>query len=176
MKLQTHFYLLILFFLPLLSSAQEDYFELTKDRKPLFWGGSFDFQIGSTINLGISPQAGIRISPSTMLGVSTSLMYYKTFYNNINYESFIYGGSIFARQAVMKRFVLQAELEPLHISQSFTGITARKELWITRALIGGGLRSQLGERIFSNLLLLWNLNQHPDFVFPQPIIKLNIEF
>ena len=154
----------------------------------LVYGGGFGMQFGNVTLLDLSPTIGYRVSDQLTLGTGISYKYNSikeyTFDQNsgrwYDYNSNIYGGSFWGRYYILKNIFAHAEIEQLRINYNYTSISTsvptnvKDGVDVTSTLVGGGYRQPIGNRIFFNILVLFNLNQSDFSPYNNPIIRAGI--
>ena len=128
--------------------------------------------ISSTfISIDISPWIGYRATKALTVAGGLSYQYYNIGYllntdNNIHhYETAIYGGRVFAQYTFLRSFFGQAEYEILNVPRrlingDFTNSLGNSggHTIIENPLIGVGYRSEIGERSYTVLTLLYAID------------------
>lgn len=129
----------------------------SKDR--IVYGGDMGLLFGSITFINLSPTIGYKVTNRYIPGVGINYLYYRD--NRMNFETSIYGGSIFNRFYVMKFLFLHAEYQILN--GKFDYYLDRFN--IHNVWVGAGIsRSILGAASL-NLLVLFNLNE-TEYSFP----------
>ena len=190
--MKTKILFIILFnLLTVFSFAQNEEDPAVKDlqfNQRLVYGGGFGMQFGNVTLLDFSPSVGYRVSDQLTLGTGIS---YK--YNHIDqytldlntgswydYNSNVYGGSVWGRYYILKNIFAHAEIEQLRINYRFTSVSSTEPTMVkdgvdvTSVLVGGGYRQPLGGRVFFNILVLFNLNETDFSPYNNPIIRAGI--
>jgi hypothetical protein len=156
-------FLAILFSLSAYSYAQVQLPLGTKSTfgQRLYFGGSMGFQLGTITYVDVSPLAGYMISRKLSAGVGITYRYLK--YRNINYETHIYGGRLFARHNIALfnlPLFLYGEYENLNLEYAkYTSISTYEltREWVPSVLVGGGLFQPIGTRAGFMIMALYNL-------------------
>lgn len=150
-----------------------------KDR--IFFGGGFGVQFGTVTNVQLSPLVGVRITPKFMTGIGASYIFLKD--TRVDYQTSIYGGSVFARHVIFRNIFAHAEFESLNfetysISQTTSGKFRIDEgrQWVDSYYVGLGITQMLGERAAANFMILWNLNESQYSPYDNPLIRLDFTF
>lgn len=143
-------------------------------REKIFFGGGFGLQFGNATLIDISPIIGYKVFPRLGMGLGTSYKYYriKNYYGNDNHLTVnVGGGSLFARYLILDNIFAHAEYEKLiYKTKTFTSGTDIQVY--SSALVGGGYRQMIGDRVSTNFMILWNLNDTPDSPYTNPIIRV----
>jgi len=145
---------------------------LFRDR--IFFGGNLGFSFGDVTQLDISPLVGYKIKPDLIAGVGITYQYFKDSRFQPVYESNVYGGRAFGRYYTRIRIFLHTEFEVL----TYKGYYVNDPPTITENnfYVGGGYSQQIGERGSVEILLLYNLNQSPTSLYPNPIYRMGVGF
>ena len=174
-----------------LLSAQDD--ELTNVRDRLFFGGNFGLQFGTITNIEISPLIGYYITSRLASGIGIKYEYYKDSrdYSYLNYETNIYGGSLFSRYLIIKNMsetiklginssiFTHAEYEMLSLERKYFEFPPTLEdgrFIVHSILVGGGLLQPIGRRSAFLMMVLWNLNESAQSPYHNPVIRIGFNF
>ena len=174
-----------------LSFAQREEDPAVKDlqfNQRLVYGGGFGMQFGNVTLLDFSPTIGYRVSDQLTLGTGISYKYnyikgYTLDPNSgrwYDYNSNIYGGSIWGRYYLLQNIFAHVEIEQLRIDYKYTSVSSteptmvKNGIDVTSVLVGGGYRQPLGGRVFFNILVLFNLNETDFTPYNNPIIRAGI--
>lgn len=190
MKLHT---LLACFILMISLSAYSQSFEeptinTLKFSERIVYGGNFGLAFGSQTLIDLSPTIGYRVSDQFTIGTGVSYKYsqIKDYTLDINsgkwydYSSNIFGGSLWARYHIIENVFAHAEVEQLQIHYNYTSVSGsvptkvKDNVGVTSVLVGGGYRQPLGNRVYFNILLLYNLNETDFSPYKNPIIRAGI--
>ena len=136
----------------------------------IFTGGNLGLQFGTTTVIDVSPLIGYRITDKLGAGITATYKYYRFRTNIGDYTTSIYGGGLFGRYLITENLFAHAEYEILNGPWRFDD----ERYNITSILIGGGYRQPLSDRIFLNLLVLWNINDSADSPYNNPIIRAGV--
>lgn len=166
-------------------------------------GGNLGFQFGTITGFNISPEAKIRTVDQLYVGVGFIYQYFKYndyFYDwdnqeFINYSSNTFGGRIFLRYYLRSlfdgwagNFYAHVEYEYLNyvipfeqdpngpIEDPFNNRYKRgtDHLEIQSVFVGGGYSQPVTDRIFIDLLVLFNLNDSPESPYTNPVFRLGV--
>ena len=154
----------------------------------LVYGGGFGLQFGNVTLVDLSPTIGYRLTDRLTLGTGISFKY-----NHVNdytldqnsgrwydYNSNIYGGSIWGRYYLLQNIFAHAEIEQLKIDYNYTSVSSslptnvKNGVDVTSVLVGGGYRQSLGGHVYFNILILFNLNETDFTPYNNPIIRAGI--
>ena len=169
-------------------SFDEPSFNSLKFSQRLVYGGNFGLAFGSQTLIDLSPTIGYRLTEQFTIGTGISYKYnqIKDYTLDLNsnrwydYASNVFGGSLWARFHIIENVFAHAELEQLQINYKYTsvsGSTPRKvnnNVGVTSALVGGGYRQQIGNNVYFNIMLLYNLNETDFSPYKNPIVRAGI--
>jgi len=187
---------MVFFMLSLNLLAQKNTKEEKEKFKPyLFTGGSLWMGFGTYTFVDVNLVFGSQLTERINIGVSGKYQYIhdKRFING-NFETSVYGGSVFSQIAIIKDFrnlikvkahsgiLAHLEYEFLNTEYNYLYFNStdlnNSRYWLHNILIGGGYFQQMGKKSKSFILILWNLN--PDdrnpYTYPQLRIGFNIGF
>ena len=190
MKLHT---LLACFIIMISLSAYSQSFEeptinTLKFSERLVYGGNFGLAFGSQTLIDLSPTIGYRLSSQFTIGTGITYKYsqIKDYTLDMNtskwydYSSNVFGGSLWARYHIIENVFAHAELEQLQINYNYTSVEGsvptkiNNNVGVTSILVGGGYRQPIGNRVYFNILLLYNLNETDFSPYKNPIIRAGI--
>jgi hypothetical protein len=168
-------------------SVKAQYDEEQTWRDKVFFGGNFGLVVGNDVtSIEIAPLVGYRIVPSWAVGVGAKYQFYRgVLFLSGNYNTSIYGGSIFSNYAFMHNVIgnrtallVHTEYEILNLERKYfdNELSSGGRFMLRSVLIGGGVREQLGERSSVNVLLLWALNRTSHSPYQNPTLRLNFIF
>lgn len=169
-------------------SFEEPTVNTQKFSERLVYGGNFGLAFGSQTLIDISPTIGYRLTDQFTIGTGISYKYsqIKNYTLDMNsgtwydYSSNIIGGSIWGRYHIIQNLFLHAEIEQLQINYNYTSVdepTPQKinnNIGVTSVLVGGGYRQPIGNRVYFNIMLLYNLNETDFSPYKNPIIRAGI--
>ncbi len=168
---------------------------------PWLFEGIIGFQFGTASIIEVSPTLGYHLTPTLIPGVSFTYQFsrFPDFYiNTETNERYdlrinITGGRIFTRYLFSNWFdgllgglFAQAEFEYLSYMREFTLDASGKyvdrygfpysrgseTVRVPGFLIGGGLMQPVGENVFTNILVLYNINETRDTPYSNPVIRI----
>lgn len=154
----------------------------------LVFGGGFGMQFGNVTLLDLSPSIGYRVTDQLILGTGISYKYnhIKDYTLDLNsgkwydYNSNVFGGSIWSRYYLLQNIFAHAEIEQLRINYKYTSFSSttptniKSGVDVTSVLVGGGYRQPLGGHVFFNILILFNLNETEFSPYNNPIIRAGV--
>jgi len=154
----------------------------------LVFGGGFGMQFGNVTLLDLSPSIGYRVTDQLTLGTGISYKYnhIKDYTLDLNsgkwydYNSNVFGGSIWSRYYLLQNIFAHAEIEQLRINYKYTSFSSttptniKSGVDVTSVLVGGGYRQPLGGHVFFNILILFNLNETEFSPYNNPIIRAGV--
>ena len=160
--------------------AQVDYVEnesTTTQNKPkidfkdrLYFGGNIALNFGRFTVVGANPSVGYRITDNFSAGLGATYMYYKQ--EGYSSESF-YGGNVFLKQLLFDVAFLQAEYHLMNVRAYGFGSNygPGDRINIPMFYVGGGYRQQIGENIYLVGKVLWDIIDHQESRFQNPVIS-----
>lgn len=144
--------------------------------KRIVVGSGFGFQFGTITVIDLSPEIGYKIMNNLTAGVGFSYQYYKDSRYVPTYESDIIGGSVFARYYVYRDIFAHAEYQMLKYDYMDWSSGNEEEVTADGILIGGGYRQWIGKNVFSNLTILFNINESLYYPYTSPIFRVGVYF
>ncbi len=145
-------------------------------QKKFVVGSGFGLQFGTVTVIDLSPEIGYKITKKLTAGVGFSYQYYRDSRYLPVYKSNIIGGSVFARYFVYKDFFAHAEYQILKYDYMDWNIGDEQNVTAEGILIGGGYRQWFGKNVFSNLSLLFNINESLYYPYTSPIFRVGVYF
>jgi hypothetical protein len=145
------------------------------DPDRLILGGNLGLQFGSTFTvIEVSPTLGYRLTDRYIAGIGARYIYFRERLFGSNFETNIYGGSIYNQYFFIENLFGHAEYEILSL-QSRQARTENR-LDVHSIFIGGGYRSQLGTNSFGMIMILYNINESVHSPYTNPIIRVGFGF
>ncbi|HSV88584.1 MAG TPA: hypothetical protein VLH61_08075 [Bacteroidales bacterium] len=146
-------------------------------RERFFVGGFIGLQFGTQTAINVSPTAGFRFTNRLSAGVGGTYQYYNDRFFGRSFSTHVYGYSFFARFSILRRVFLHAELEQLSLksrNEEFLGDPGER-YWETNRFLGAGYRQPLSERVWFNIMVLYNFNEDSRAYFQNPIFRFGID-
>jgi hypothetical protein len=148
-------------------------------RKPLkspIWekidlGGYLGAQFGTVTLIEISPLVTYRFTEKFHGGFGGTYQYYQDKRYQPDYRSSAYGVNLFARYFIWGDLFAHVEYAPVYITDSYYSFNGQG-IWAHDFMIGGGYRQWIGDRAFATLMVLFNVNETPQSLYRNPIIKI----
>ena len=137
-------------------------------------GSGFGLQFGTVTVIDLSPEIGYKITEKLIVGVGLSYQYYRDARYLPVYKSNIFGGSVFARYYVYKDFFAHAEYQMLQYDYMDWSTGDKQNITTDGILIGGGYRQWIGRNLYSNISVLFNINESLYYPFNSPIFRVGI--
>jgi hypothetical protein len=192
--------------LSLLSSGQESQVKKKQDFwNRVSVGGNLGLQFGTVTAIDVSPEIMIRVVDQFHLGVGFSYDYLQTkdyFWDDTNqkwldFKANVYGGRFFARYYLrslfdnfLGNFFAHAEYEYLYYTRPFVqdpngtiidpyGYTYRQGkdvMEISSLYVGVGYEQPISQRVFIDLVVLYNLNETYQSPYSNPVFRLGFGF
>lgn len=145
----------------------------------LFTGGNLGLNFGNITYLEIAPIAGYRFSDVFAAGVGGKYQFYKDNTISPSIKTDIYGGSVFGRIYIISNLFLHAEYEVLSMETDiwdpYNTFYHGKRFLIGSALAGAGYRQAIGERAYTNIMVLYNFNETIFSPYTNPVLKFGLE-
>ena len=155
----------------------------------LFTGGSLWMGFGSYTFVDVNIVFGSQLTERLSLGLSGKYQYFNDKRSiQGNFETSVYGGSIFSQIAVIKDFrnllkvkghsgiIAHIEYEFLNTKYNYIYFNVKDSnkdrYWLHNILLGGGYFQQMNKKAKSYIVLLWNVNQTPDNPYTYPQIRI----
>lgn len=160
-----------------------------EEESHLFWGGSLWLGLGSYTYVDVNAVFGLQITERLSLGLSGKYQYYNDKRSIAgNFETSVYGGSVFSQFAVIKDFrnlikvkghsgiIVHVEYEFLNTEYNYIYFNDPAinydRYWLHNLLIGGGYFQQIGRGTKSYIILLWNVNETADNPYTYPLLRI----
>jgi outer membrane protein assembly factor BamA len=160
------------------ANAQDS--EKQKFWERVYFGGNFGLNFGTDYSVvEVSPLVGYRLTEKLSVGFGVTYIYYsvRNRYTNDKYESSIYGGNIFTRYFFLENLFAHVETGALNLdvpAMYYPYNLSRQ--WSQNLLVGGGYRSQIGERSSFTIMLLYDLIDDPNSPYRNPIFRVGFGF
>ncbi|MDD5571185.1 MAG: hypothetical protein PHD97_08520 [Bacteroidales bacterium] len=139
-------------------------------------GGNIGVQVGSYTFIDISPALGYKVTEKFIPGISISYKYLRFADMQNEFETNIYGGSIFFKYLVLENLFAHVEYEILNFDrQLFEPSKSARRINIESLLVGAGYRQEISRNFHTNLLVLWNLNETIYTFYSNPIIRVSFD-
>jgi hypothetical protein len=171
-----HCFMMLMFF-SMAAYAQEGNQPKEKFSDRLITGGGIGLQFGDYTYIQVTPILGYRVTERFHAGIGLNYTYYK--YNdkayNYQYETSIYGGSIWSRYFVFENLFAEATYEMLNmdvpnvINGYYSG-TKRDNIPIL--MVGGGYAQSIGGQSALLLRILWDVIEDPYSPYSNPIFSI----
>tara|TARA_B100001109_G_scaffold255665_2_gene259885 strand:- start:12563 stop:13162 length:600 start_codon:yes stop_codon:yes gene_type:complete len=148
-----------------------------KDRKfdpdRMRYGGSFGATFGQITYVEVSPTVGYMLTDRLLSGIGGKYIYYEENLDFFDYKTNIYGGSIFSQYFILDNVLAHTELEVLNLDDRFI---IGERVNVTSFFVGGGYVSEIGDRSFGSILVLFNLTEDINTPYTNPVIRINFGF
>ncbi|PIE86286.1 MAG: hypothetical protein CSA05_01215 [Bacteroidia bacterium] len=183
-------FMLMIFALQQITFAQYFEEESIKEKKQrkwklnekVFFGGSLGLQFGTYTHIDIAPLIGYRFTPKFSVGGGVSYSYFRE--STTDFQSSIYGASVFSQYVLFQGLFAHVELEGLNLESYSIYVDANNNYyyesegraWVGSYLLGAGFRQPIGERAAINYMILWNLNETRNSPYQNPIVRLSFNF
>ncbi len=137
----------------------------------MFWGGDIGAYFGPLTQVNIAPTIGYKLSSRLEIGLRGTYLYFNDEVDNISTS--MYGGSVFGRINITEMIFVQAEFEVLNIA-SVDFPDARTT--IDSRFIGAGIRRPIGQKSYTVLTVLWDLDESIYSPYSNPVIRFGFNF
>ena len=134
-----------------------------------YTGGNFGLSFGTVTAIDISPIIGYKITKDFSAGVGVIYMYYSD--AQYHFSTNAYGGRLFARHLIIENLFAHVEYELIN-RDAFDLNDHLIRVNVTGVLVGGGYTQRIAGNSFFNIMALWNLNDNPYSLYPNPIIRM----
>lgn len=177
--------ILVFFYFPIFIFAQdaEPEFEENETEKvinpprlidKLAFGGGFSLSFGTYTRIAVSPIIGYRPIEPFLLGIEGRFAYIKDIYNG--FQTYYYGAGPFARFTFFKGIYAQVQAEYVNYDEIIFLSYNSRRIWNSAYLVGFGYSQQIGERSYSFVSVLWDINETAATLYESPIIRFGIIF
>ncbi len=147
--------------------------EVYKKDKRTFIGGNLGLQFGTITILDISPYIGYELTNYLSMGAGFTYQYFRDGRGENKYSSSMYGGRLFSSVKIIPEIFAYAEYEILNLEiPNSSGNEIRKN--VSSVLVGGGYRQMIGPKMYSDIMILWNLTESDDSPYTNPIYRVGI--
>lgn len=148
-----------------------------------FWervnvGGNLGAQFGRVTVLNIEPRISYDITDHLYAGIGVTYLYYRDKRYAPAISLSYYGGSIFGGYYIWRDLYAHVEYAPLYIPDFYDyfippiqGMEDQPP-WAHDIYLGGGYRQWIGEKIYVNLMILFNINETIYSPYSNPIIRI----
>ena len=106
----------------------------------VYFGGNLSLEFGDFTFIDVSPLAGYMINNMLSAGVGVTYRYISI--RDVDFDTNIYGGRVFARHNLGQQFFLYTEYENLRNELFFADGTVRE--WVPGFFVGGGIFQPIG--------------------------------
>ncbi|PSR05285.1 MAG: hypothetical protein BRD49_04895 [Bacteroidetes bacterium SW_10_40_5] len=165
--------LLSLLAVPFRPSAQSTDESSKPGQKENFWdrlvyGGNAGLQFGNNTLISVSPTVGYKLTDEWITGIRGIYQYYKFNGPRGDFETNIYGGSVFTNYMIFKNIFLHSEYERLNFETYNSQQNELVRVWDNNFLLGGGLRQPVGGNVYMNFQALYNLTYSTSSPYSKP--------
>jgi hypothetical protein len=179
------FSIIIIILFAITNNSHSQYLESEPNKwERIFYGGNLGLNFGTTTIISLNPTIGYRLTNrlSTGLGGYYIFMDSKTY--NTSYS--FYGYSLFASYNIFKgigdyipfaseytSILLYGEYNIMNI-KDFSPVT--NNMYQENPMIGIAFQTQYSKRAYLVFKILYNLNESLYSIFPNPVIKVSMQF
>ena len=146
----------------LLVQAQAQIFGGPESMKGKFVvGGNFDAGFyGRSLNIGVAPQAGYRLTRSLEMGVRLGYQLNYNYGNNYygSYYCHFFSGAVYANCEIFRGLYLHVEDEEMCLLVGGEAVNPTAPSWYNSVFVGAGYRQYFSETDFVYYAFLYNLS------------------
>lgn len=126
-------------------------------KKKIYYGGYFNFTLGSYTSIGIEPMIGYKLIPRLSVGLKIRYDYVqdKRFSETYTYSN--YGGSVFTRLSIFKGLYAHAEYAGYNYESYNQVDGGSSRIWVPYFLVGAGFSQPMGKRASLNAQVLFDV-------------------
>jgi hypothetical protein len=112
---------------------------------PWYYGGNIGFNFWNDyFYLGVFPWVGYKVTPQFSIGGKIGYAYYS--YNDTDFSTHNYGGSIFTRYRVIPQIYLHGEFA--YWSYERQTLSGNERFWVPFLLLGGGYSQMVSPNVW----------------------------
>lgn len=171
-------FVLLLIFICCYVSGQETRSKTQRFGEKLFTGGNLGLNFGTITYFEIAPILGYRFNEFFAVGIGGKYQFYKDSRPPV-LKTDIYGGSVFARAYIIESVFIHAEYEAISLETDiwdpYNTFYHNNRFIIGSLLAGAGYRQAIGERAYTNIMLLYNFNETIFTPYSNPVLKFGLE-
>ncbi len=153
-----------------------------RDKSQWVTGGNFGIGYSSgSLNLGLAPQIGYRITDRWEFGTRLTYNYFHYKLNETKFSSHQFGGGFYTLYDLIAGFFAQAEnewlsYEKIYFDPNNLDVVNFERSILHSVFVGGGYRQALSDRSSVGITVLFNLNDTPDSPYSNPIVRIGFGF
>jgi len=144
-------------------------------RNRIIVGGGVGLQFGTITLIDVSPILGYKVTERFVPGIGLTYQYYKDTRWVPEYETNIYGGSVFARYYLWQDLFAHAEYQILSYEKLINVYGEKERVNVPGLLVGGGYRQWIGNNFAATIVILFNLNETIDSPYQNPIFRIGFQ-
>ncbi len=150
------------------AAAQETESEAKKSKlkDKIYYTGNIGLSLGNNTNIMINPLIGYRVTEKYSAGIGINYQYVSNTVTDIH----VYGGSVFNRYILTPEIFAHAEYETLTYKSDIIGEGTSGATTFPALLVGGGYRQSLGQRVSASAMILYDVLQHENSIYPDNIV------
>jgi hypothetical protein len=127
-----------------------------------YYGGNIGFNFWNDyFYLGVFPWAGYKVTPQFSIGGKIGYAYYS--YNDIDFSSHNYGGSVFTRYRVIPQIYLHGEFAYWSYERQKLNVAnqqlEKERTWVPFLLLGGGYSQMISPNVWIFAEVLFDVIQ-----------------
>lgn len=169
---------ILLFYFTVCYAQESTTVKKSKLKDNLVFGGNFGLSLGTNTYIDLSPTVGYKFGDRYIAGVGVVYNYYSSTY--YDFRTNIYGGKVFNSFLVYDNIFIHGEYEVLSLESQYFDYALKHQnetrFYSAGLLIGGGYRQYFSERSYASVMILFNLNDTPNSIYQNPIIRIGINF
>lgn len=166
----------VLFIVMLLTSSlgyAQDSKENSRDK--WYTGGGVNFSAGNQfIAIGLNPILGYHFTEKISGGVGATASFIITDF----YTDKFYGANVFGRYNITNELFAQSEFHMTNVLDRLTVVgeeILESRVWSPQWFVGGGYRSSVGNNMFVNITVLWDVIEDENSPYINPYIRGGIQ-
>lgn len=146
-----------------------------KEKPPVNWrehasfGGNFMIWFGSTTYIYLSPTVNYAVTKRLNVGLGGIYNYF----SQNQFSGSIYGLHSYGLFYVTSNVFIKAQYDHL-LQPNLWSPYPNEKIWVGYLLLGGGFKQNLGDHAVLLTSLLYNVNESPYSMYPNPIIQIGI--
>jgi hypothetical protein len=125
----------------------------------LYFGGYFNFSLGSYSVLGVEPMVGYKLTPRLSLGAKFRYDYISDKRYAREYNTHTYGASVFSRLVLVRQLYLHAEYAGYNY-ELYDELGNSSRHWVPFFFLGAGFSQRIGTRTSLNAQVLFDVLQN----------------
>jgi len=144
-------------------------------------GGGINLSIGSGfVSVGLAPEFAYFLVPSRIVvGGRAYYNFYKDSYYDVS--SHFFGGGPFVRGYIFKGLFAQVEyeissVEQYYVDPLYNRVVGKERINYNAVFVGGGFHQNFDSGVGFYIMVLYNVLQTTDFIYPNPQFRTGITY